>query len=149
MVWDELNGLNRREFAEVAESSINRLTEFLASPAVRVMVGLSSRAIEFRQVMDGSEIVLVNLGHNDVLSAENARVVGSLIINDLFLTALGRSEQVANVVPSASTSTRHTISSPATWSASSTRAASSVSTPSLRTSASGSSGSGARASITP
>lgn len=98
-VWGELNALSRKEFAEYTESTISRLTEFLSSPAVRLMIGQRHSALDFRAVMDAGDIVLVNLGSRATFSYENARVVGSLIINDLFLTALGRDMRVAKRKP--------------------------------------------------
>lgn len=98
-VWGELNTLSRKDFAEYTESTISRLTEFLSSPAVRLMIGQRQSALDFRAVMDAGDIVLVNLGSRATFSYENARVVGSLIINDLFLTALGRDTRVAKRKP--------------------------------------------------
>lgn len=94
-VWDELNKLSRREFTEYTESTTSRVTQFLSSPAVRLMVGQQRAAINFREVMDRGEIVLVNLGSRANFSPENASVVGALLLNDLLLTALGRDEQSA------------------------------------------------------
>lgn len=95
ITWDELNGMPRKEFAEHVESTITRLSKFLSAPALRLVVGQREHAIDFRAAMDGSEIVLVNLGARSAFSYENARVLGTLLINDLFLTALGRDEHTA------------------------------------------------------
>ena len=97
--WDELNELPRREFAEYVESTITRLSRFLTAPAMRLVVGQAEHAIEFRSAMDRGEIVLVDLGARSAFSYENARVLGTLLINDLFLTALGRDEWVAKRRP--------------------------------------------------
>lgn len=99
ITWDELNGMPKKEFAEHVESTITRLSRFLSAPAMRLMVGQREHAIDFRHAMDKSEIVLVNLGARNAFSYENARVLGTLLINDLFLTALGRSETVAKQRP--------------------------------------------------
>ncbi|HEY1615605.1 MAG TPA: type IV secretory system conjugative DNA transfer family protein [Rhizomicrobium sp.] len=99
MVWDELNGLSRRDFAEQVESTMNRLARFLASPAIRLVVGQRERAIDFRRAMDHGEVVIVNLGATTKFTYENARLLGTLIINDLFLTALGRDEATARRRP--------------------------------------------------
>jgi Type IV secretion-system coupling protein DNA-binding domain len=99
ITWEELNEMPRREFAEYVESTITRLSRFLAAPAMRLVVGQSGHAIDFRAAMDNGEIVLVNLGARSAFSYENARVLGTLLINDLFLTALGRDERVARLRP--------------------------------------------------
>lgn len=95
IVWNELNGLSRRDFADHVESAHTRLSKFLSSPAMRLMVGQKAHGIDFRNAMDKGEIVLVNLGSRAGFSYENARVLGTLLINDLFLSALGRDEKVA------------------------------------------------------
>jgi hypothetical protein len=98
-IWQELNALSRREFSEMTESTVSRVAAFLDSPAVRLMVGQQAHSLDFRKVMDEGDIVLVNLGSRNAFSRENARVVGSLIISDLFLTALGRDARVARAKP--------------------------------------------------
>lgn len=97
--WDELNDMPRKEFAEHVESTITRLSRFLTAPAMRLVVGQLEHAIDFRAAMDNGEIVLVSLGARSAFSYENARVLGTLLINDLFLTALGRDERVARRRP--------------------------------------------------
>lgn len=99
ITWDELNSLPRRDFAEHVESTITRLSKFLSAPAMRLVVGQKERAIDFRTAMDQGEIVIVNLGAHHSFSYENARVLGTLLINDLFLTALGRDEAIARRRP--------------------------------------------------
>ena len=98
-IWDDLNALTRREFSEYAESTVSRIAQFLTSPSVRLMLGQRSSAIDFRKVMDEGDIVIVNLGLRGGFSREDARVVGALVINDLFLTALGRDEATARRHP--------------------------------------------------
>ena len=97
--WDELNEMPRREFGEHVESTITRLSRFLTAPAMRLVVGQSEHTIDFRSAMDNGEIVLVHLGARSAFSYENARVLGTLLINDLFLTALGRDEQTSKRRP--------------------------------------------------
>jgi len=98
-VWGELNALSRREFAEYTESTISRLVPLLSSDAVRLMLGRRENALDLRHVMDGGEVVLVNLGAREAFSRESARVVGALLINELFRTAVGRDERTAKQKP--------------------------------------------------
>jgi hypothetical protein len=93
ITWGELNNMPRREFAEHVESTISRLSPFLSSEALKLVIGQRDHAIDFRAAMKQSEIVLVNLGARQAFSYDNARLFGTLLINDLFLTALGRTEQ--------------------------------------------------------
>jgi hypothetical protein len=95
IVWDEIDGMGEREFREHVESTNSRLSRFLNAPAMRLVVGQHAHAIDFRQAMDNDEIVIVNLGARSAFSYENARVFGTMLINDMFLTALGREERAA------------------------------------------------------
>jgi len=99
LTWDELNGMPRREFAEHVESTITRLSKFLTTPAIRLVVGQKEHTIDFRSAMDRGEIVIVNLGARQAFSYSNARLLGMLLINDLFLTALGRDKKTALARP--------------------------------------------------
>jgi hypothetical protein len=99
ITWNELNGMSRRDFAEHVESTHTRLSKFLSAPSMRLMVGQREHAIDFRSAMDNGEIVLVNLGSRTAFSPENARILGTLMVNDLFLTALGRDEKTARRRP--------------------------------------------------
>ncbi len=87
-VWEDLNALPQREFAEQFSSTNNRLMEFLTAPSIRTIVGQRERIIDFHTCMDEGHVVLVNLAGVDKLSSDNCRLLGTLIINDLFVTAL-------------------------------------------------------------
>lgn len=92
-VWDEFNALaqsSQREFMAQFSSTVNRLMEFLSAPVIRTIVGQRDHVIDFRRCMDRGEIVLVNLAPSNMLSFDNARLLGTLIVNDLFLKAVGR-----------------------------------------------------------
>ena len=89
-VWEDFNKLPIREFAEQFSSTNNRLLEFLAAPSVRSIIGQREHIIDFRECMDAGDVVLVNLAPTNKLSFDNARLLGTLLVNDLFITALGR-----------------------------------------------------------
>ncbi|MEI9996402.1 MAG: type IV secretion system DNA-binding domain-containing protein [Rhizomicrobium sp.] len=99
LVWEQLNALPRREFAEYVESTATRLTKFLASPAMRLIVGQKTRAIDFRAAMDESQVVLVDLSAARSFSHENARTLGGLLVSDLFYSSLGRDLAIARQKP--------------------------------------------------
>ena len=103
-VWDDFNDLadnsaTRRQFVEQFSSTNNRLMEFLAAPVIRNIVGQRKHVMDFRQCMDNGEIVLVNLTPSTKLSLDNAKVLGTLIISDLLVTALGRDRKTAQEHP--------------------------------------------------
>ena len=94
-LWSEFEYLaenQRRLFIEQFQSTNNRLMEFLGSPTIRRIIGQRERVIDFRRCMDEGEVVLVNLAPTDQLSADNARVLGTLMVSELFLKCFGRPE---------------------------------------------------------
>ena len=94
-LWREFEYLaenQKRLFIEQFQSTNNRLMEFLGSPTIRRVIGQRERVIDFRKCMDDGEIVLINLAPSNDLSADNARVLGTLIVSELFLKCFGRPE---------------------------------------------------------
>lgn len=88
--WGYINNLNERQFYETFSSTINRMMEFLSSPIIRNIIGQTERTIDFRKIMDEGGILLVNLAPKNRLSDDNARLLGTLIVNDIFVNAKSR-----------------------------------------------------------
>jgi len=88
--WDNFNKKKPVDFDADFFSTRNRLMEFTHSPIIRNIIGQTESTIDFRKVMDEGCILLVNLGAKNRLSSDNARLLGALIVNDLFLNARGR-----------------------------------------------------------
>lgn len=88
--WDYFNALQGRQFYEEFGSTINRMMEFLSSPIIRSIIGQIEQTLNFRKIMDEGYILLVNLASKDRISDDNARLLGSLIVNDLFMNCRGR-----------------------------------------------------------
>ena len=89
--WQKFNVLGFREFEEQFGSTNNRLMEFLAAEIVRNIIGQQELVLDFRRAMDEGHIILVNLASRGRLSHDNARLLGALMTNDLFLKAQRRS----------------------------------------------------------
>lgn len=89
-VWQSFMALQKREYNEQFSSSANRLIEFLSSERIRRIIGQRKNTISFKKMMDEGYIVLVNLSSGQKLSRDNARLLGTLMINDLFLSATER-----------------------------------------------------------
>jgi hypothetical protein len=88
--WQMFNALGFREFEERFGSANNRLLEFLAGEIVRNIIGQKDRVLDFRRAMDEGHVILVNLASRGRLSDDNARLLGALLVNDLFLKARQR-----------------------------------------------------------
>lgn len=96
--WQDFNTLKPHEFIGHFESTNNRLSRFLGSQNIRNTVG-QINGIDFRPCMDNGDIVLVNLATTPTFSLENAKLLGTLITNNLFSTALQRDEKIAEKHP--------------------------------------------------
>lgn len=97
--WDTFNAMRPREFYGEFGSTINRMMEFLDSPIIRSIIGQLVNTIDFRKIMDEDYVLLVNLGTGDKISEDNARLLGTLIVNDLFMRAKSRKLKLAKAHP--------------------------------------------------
>lgn len=91
--WRELQNLKAKDWRDETLSAKNRLFRLLTSNALSRFMGLPGRSINLQEAMDQGKVILVNLAPSDQLSHENARVFGSLLINEFFECALRRQKQ--------------------------------------------------------
>ena len=90
--WSYFNTLKPKSFYDEFGSTINRMMEVLSSPIIRNIVGQTEQTIDFRKIMDEGYVLLVNLAPKGKISDDNARLLGSLIVNDLYMNARCRPE---------------------------------------------------------
>ena len=90
--WDYFNNpkVTPKLFYDEMGSTINRLMEFLAAERLRNVLGQKEQTIDFRKIMDEGYVLLVNLSSGRSVSNDNARLLGTLIVNDCFLAATER-----------------------------------------------------------
>jgi len=90
--WDYFNAekMTINRFYDEFGSTINRLMEFLAAERIRNIIGQKDKTLNFQKIMDEGYILLVNLSSGRSVSHDNARMLGTLLVNDLFLTATER-----------------------------------------------------------
>lgn len=98
-MWRQFNVMRDAEFVEKFESTVNRLFEIWKAPPIRNIIGQSRRNIDFLKLMNEGWVVLVNLNGARRLSDDNARVIGALLVNDLFLAARCRDETTGKKHP--------------------------------------------------
>jgi hypothetical protein len=98
--WQELSDLPKaRDFRDEILSAKNRLFRLLTSKALMRFLGVSGQTFNLREAMDKQKIILVNLAQSKNLSAENARLFGSLLLGQFFESALGRKKTPAGDNP--------------------------------------------------
>jgi hypothetical protein len=87
---DQLMRATPREFAEQTESLENRLMRFLCSRHLTRIFGQGSSAIDCRELMDQGKLLLVKAKPSNYFSREQQRLLVTLLLNELFETALER-----------------------------------------------------------
>lgn len=102
--WEELGSIkNVQDFWSQIESTKNRLLfRFLEPLQVRRVMGLNRNNIDLVDVMENGKILLVNLQpKDDRLSEENARLIGTLLLSQIWETAQKRQQGPGGRAPSA------------------------------------------------
>jgi hypothetical protein len=90
--WEMEFVARRQEFEEGPISQIlNRLDELLATDMIRNILGQPNNAFDFREFMDSRKIVLLKVSKG-ILGAENASLLGSLIIWKIYEAAMSRAD---------------------------------------------------------
>jgi len=69
----------------------NKFDDFTANDFIRPIVGQQHSSFNFREVMDGKKILLVNLSKGR-LGERNANLLGLIIVGKLFMAALSRAD---------------------------------------------------------
>jgi hypothetical protein len=88
--WADFNDMEPPQFRDTFASTSNRLMEFLAAGFLRTIIGQRHSIIDFGALMDQGGMLLVNLSASGRLSDDNARLLGTLLVSDLFLKARRR-----------------------------------------------------------
>ena len=83
--WLEEMKIDRRE--ERTESTLNRIKPFVEHESIRPMLGQYTKTIDFPGILAGGKILLVNLSRQNVISEDNQRLLGTLLVNELITAA--------------------------------------------------------------
>lgn len=81
--FERWHGSPRAQRLQETESSLNRLRSLL-SPLVLAVFTEPARRLDFRQVIDGRMILLVNLRQSDFLSADQQRAIATLFVHEIW-----------------------------------------------------------------
>jgi hypothetical protein len=102
--WDELASVNKvQEFWSQIESTKNRLLfRFIEPRQIRRMMGLGYNNIDLEDVIENGKILLVNLQpKKNRLSADNARLIGTLLLSEIWEIARQREQRPGGKRPTA------------------------------------------------
>ena len=86
--WLDLTSTSsRRDFNAQVESTRNRLFRFIAAPHILRIMSLEGEGIVMGEVFSRNAILIANLQDSDLFTEENARLVGTLMINEIWSAA--------------------------------------------------------------
>jgi hypothetical protein len=98
--WLELASLTKlKDFRDEIISLKNRLFPFLTSETLLQFIGVKGKTIDLLDAMNKQKVILVNLAASEDLSHEEARLFGSLLVNQFFQSALRRKKDDAGRDP--------------------------------------------------
>ncbi len=87
--WTSYEAMSPQLRAQVIAPTMSRLRQFLARPQLRAVLGQSHPEFDLAQLFTERKIVLVSLNRGQI-GSESARLLGSLIVGQLWPLILGR-----------------------------------------------------------
>lgn len=88
--WAEFEAATSTQRQQLLEGAGNRLRRFLGNRALRRIFGRQEKVIDIDRIVAEKKILLVNLAPGMELDRENANLLGILLINELFRSAMLR-----------------------------------------------------------
>ncbi len=83
-MFEQSNQLQRQN---LIEGPANRMGKFLRSIPIRNALGQQAQVLDLASIMDEGKILLVNLNGGNTISADNTRLLGTMLVNELFRVA--------------------------------------------------------------
>jgi len=91
MEWEGLASYTKaRDFDDQLESTRNRLFRFLGSEQTLRIMGLPMNNLDLEDIIESGKILLVNLQPSDRLSDEQSRLIGTLLLNEIWEVGMRR-----------------------------------------------------------
>jgi hypothetical protein len=92
--WAFADTLTPKEFEAQIGSTVNRLQRFTRNPTMRSMFGQPGASLDFGKAIHEGSIILVSLATGMArVSRENARLLGTLLLSDLWTAAQERGKR--------------------------------------------------------
>lgn len=86
---DEFTKWNDRVLQEVVSPIQNKVGQFLTSPLIRNVIGQKKSSFDVRKIMDGQQILIMNLAKGRI-GEDNAALLGAMMITKIQLAAMSR-----------------------------------------------------------
>jgi hypothetical protein len=88
--WEWIAQQKEQNREEKLESTFNKIREFVQHEVLKLIVGQYTNTLDFGDVLAGRKILLVNLAKQNIISEDNQRLLGTLIVNELMTAAFAR-----------------------------------------------------------
>lgn len=82
--WESFDKSSHSKKLDLMEGASNRLRAFLDDPLIRNIIGQREKVLDFHKIMNEGKILLVNLSSGGKLNPENAQLLGTMLINEIF-----------------------------------------------------------------
>jgi DNA segregation ATPase FtsK/SpoIIIE-like protein len=92
--WETFPASERLEY-ELVSSTLNKVSPYITDIRMRNIVGQPDNRLKLQEIMDGGKILFVNLSKGD-LGEDNSSLLGSMLVNMIWLAALKRRSQAVN-----------------------------------------------------
>lgn len=97
--WLQFESSALREKQNIMEGAGNRLRKFLRNEIIRNVIGVQSKNLDLLSIMNEGKILLVNLNGKDKISHENTKLLGVMLVNEIFRVAKLRDPRDQNLKP--------------------------------------------------
>lgn len=85
--WSSFADASLTQRQSMMEGASNRLRKFLRNETVRLIIGQQNHTLDFAKIMQEGKILLVNLNAQDKIDREQMKLLGVLMVNEIFAAA--------------------------------------------------------------
>lgn len=94
---DEYAKYTDKYVQEATPAIQNKIGQFAGNPLIRNIIGQPKSSFDLRKIMDEKKILIVNLSKGRV-GEGNARLLGSMLITKIYLSAMSRADEHASTL---------------------------------------------------
>lgn len=97
--WMEYEKLPIAKKVEYIEPALNRLRPILTNPHLRLMLGNTQHSLDFDGIVKAGKVVVVSLKGGEKAQPEEANLIGALLLNTVYQTAIKRDPEDKTLIP--------------------------------------------------
>ncbi|MGB1234675.1 MAG: helicase HerA domain-containing protein [Planktomarina sp.] len=97
--WSSYVNASLTQRQSMMEGASNRLRKFLRNETVRLIIGQQKHKLDFHKIMKEGKILLVNLNGADKIDRDQMKLLGVLMVNEIFSAAQLRDPRDRDLKP--------------------------------------------------